>query len=195
MQKLTLDNNFSTVADMKESLTSVLKFPFDNSGYIEPGHKGRQQWIVQDEDVQEMYKSYCKCQEILFWCIQPSTAHAASSVGSESRKRKNSENSRKVSQSPKAKRITCAQKVREVEDIIKQLREKHGQTYTTEQLSCWAHMYNMEKHTSLETPPKLPFFTGAKQRMQETKRHLHLWQQIILDVILSHRLWFLQVKR
>ena len=45
MQKLTLDNNFSTVADMKESLTSGLKFPFDNFGYIEPGHglKGRQQ--------------------------------------------------------------------------------------------------------------------------------------------------------
>ena len=56
-----------------------------------------------------------------------------------------------------------------VEDIIKQLREKHGQTYTTEQLSCRAHMYNMEKHTSLEKPPKLPFLTGAKQRMQETK--------------------------
>ena len=30
-------------------------------------------------------------------------------------------------------------------------------------------MYNMEKHTSLETPPKLPFFMGAKQRMQEMK--------------------------
>ena len=55
MRKLTLDNNFSTVADMKESLKSALKFPFDNFGYIEPGHglKGRQQWIVQDEDVRK----------------------------------------------------------------------------------------------------------------------------------------------
>ena len=70
MRKLMLDNNFSTVADMKESLTSALKFSFDNFGYIEPGHglKGRQQWIVQDEDVQEMYKSYCKRREILLWC-------------------------------------------------------------------------------------------------------------------------------
>ena len=61
MRKLTLDNNFSTIADMKESLTSGFKFPYDNFGYIEPGHglKGRQQWIVQDEDVQEMYKSHC----------------------------------------------------------------------------------------------------------------------------------------
>ena len=39
MRMLTLDNNFSTVADMKESLTSALKFPFDNFGYIEPGHQ------------------------------------------------------------------------------------------------------------------------------------------------------------
>ena len=35
--------------------------------------------------------------------------------------------------------------------------------------SATGHICITWKNTSLEKPPKLPFFTGAKQRMQETK--------------------------
>ena len=56
IQKFTVDSQFKTLTNMKQSLLGMLKFAVDNFGYIEPGHglKGKQQWIVQDEDLQEI---------------------------------------------------------------------------------------------------------------------------------------------
>ncbi len=53
------------------------------------------------------------------------------------------------------------QKLARVQEIVKQLKDKHGSKYTTEKLNCWAHMVDMDKHDSLDQPPSLPFF-GAK---------------------------------
>ena len=61
---------------MKGTLSTALKFPVDSFGYIEPGHrlKGKQRWLVQDQDVMEMYVCYegKTCCEIMLWYIQPS---------------------------------------------------------------------------------------------------------------------------
>lgn len=47
-------------------------------GYIEPGHgmKGRKQWLVSNNDIEEMYKKHSGKHSILLWsysCILPST--------------------------------------------------------------------------------------------------------------------------
>ena len=63
---------------------------------------------------------------------------------------------------PSAKRISCAQKISDVEKIVVNLKEKHGSQYTTEKLNAWAHMVQMGKHDSLEAPPNLPYFGRAK---------------------------------
>ena len=166
IEKLNFIHRFTTMAEMKRSLSSYLKFEVDNFGYIEPGHglKGRQQWVVQDDDLKQMYRSYSKRSEILLWCIRPSTGTQTQ------RKRGRSESSDEArpASSERVKR-SCSQKIKDVEDIIQQLREKHGQRYSTEQLSCWAHLYNMEKHRSLEDPPNLPFFSGRRGTTQETQ--------------------------
>ncbi len=165
MQKMSL-NQFTTLEEMKQSLTRMLKFPVENFGYIEPGHglRGRQQWMVQDGDLHEMYKSYNKRREILLWCVRPSARCGTNHPGSDSRKRNGSAGPSEASQPPKVRRTTCSQKIKDVEGIMEQLKEKHGQRYITEQLSCWAHLYHMEKHGSLEVPPNLPFFSGSKKK-------------------------------
>lgn len=77
MQKLSLHNKFTTLAEMKQSVTAILKFSFDNFGYNEPGHglKGRQQWLVQDDHMYEMYHKYAKRQEILLWLVYSTIRH------------------------------------------------------------------------------------------------------------------------
>ena len=50
------EDKFISAAHIKQSLPSMLKFPVESFGYIEPGHrlKGKQQCIVQDGDLKEL---------------------------------------------------------------------------------------------------------------------------------------------
>ena len=57
----------------------------------------------------------------------------------------------------------------EVDGIVEQLREKHGALNTVEQLNCLAHMYQSQKHGSLDSPPSLPYFKTAKPRSSSTQ--------------------------
>ena len=52
----------------------------------------------------------------------------------------------------------------QVEEIEDQLREKHHDKYSPEQLRSWAHMYIMKKHDSLEDPPDKPFWKGTSSK-------------------------------
>ncbi len=91
--------------------------------------------MVQDGDLHEMYKFYNKRREILLWCVRPSASCGTNHPGSDSRKRNSSAGPSEASQPPKVRRTTCSQKIKDVEGIMEQLKEKHGQRYTTEQLS------------------------------------------------------------
>ena len=64
---------------------------------------------------------------------------------------------------PSSKRQAIAKSISEVEDIIKKLKEKHGDDFSVEKLNCWAHMLNVGKHSSYDEPPDLPFFRGRKE--------------------------------
>ena len=55
-------------------------------------------------------------------------------------------------------------KMVQVEEIEDQLREKHHDKYSPEQLRSWAHMYIMKKHDSLEDPPDKPFWKGTSSK-------------------------------
>ncbi len=52
--------------------------------------------------------------------------------------------------------------------VVQQLRRKHGTLYTVEQLNCWVHMYQSQKHGSLEFPPNLPYFKATKHKSSST---------------------------
>ena len=43
------------------------------------------------------------------------------------------------------------------------LKERYGKAFTTEQLSFWAHIYHMEKHNSLGTPPDFYWLCEQEQ--------------------------------
>lgn len=46
----------------------------------------------------------------------------------------------------------------EVDSIVTELKNKHGERFTPVQYNCWAHMVNTQKHDSLDNPPDKPFF-------------------------------------
>ena len=92
--------------------------------------------------------------EILLWCYKD-TGDCQSSTESQRCKKRSSPGD---SGESKPKRDSCAKNIQEVEDIIKALFKIHGSTYCTEKLSAWAHLIQMNKHPSYESPPnfKLP---------------------------------------
>ena len=44
--------------------------------------------------------------------------------------------------------------------ILGRLKEKHAVAYSEEKLRAWAHLIEMEKHSSYDEPPNTPFFAG-----------------------------------
>ena len=65
-------------------------------------------------------------------------------------------------------------KMREVEEIEDDLRSKHEGKYTEEQIRMWAHLIQMNKHTSYEEPPNKKFWktsdsSGSSQGNSSSK--------------------------
>ena len=55
---------------LREYLSTHLEEDILDMGYIEPEHrvKGKQVWLVDDEDIAEMYTRFKTKQEITLWC-------------------------------------------------------------------------------------------------------------------------------
>lgn len=136
----------------------------DVLGYIEPGHgqKGKLRELTTDDDLKEMYVLYKRKQEILLWCY----GDVGEQTGFNPPQRKRKQASNTAAPPPSGKRQAIAKSINEVEDIIKKLKEKHGDAYSVEKLNCWAHMLNVSKHSSYEEPPDFPFFKKCKEKVQ-----------------------------
>ena len=63
---------------------------------------------------------------------------------------------------PSKKLRIIAEKISEVELIVKKLKEKHKSLYSVEKLNAWAHMIDIGKHKSHDAPPDLPYFHGKQ---------------------------------
>ena len=136
MEALNCTNHFSSVDDPKKSLSEALGNQIRNIGYIEPAHglKCRQHWLVRDKDLDDMYSTvstHKKHRDITLWCFRPTRGNTEAAFSQQSRIRCYSGGLEDTPTKPKSK---CAQ---DVEELIRQLKEKHGKAYTTEQLSCW----------------------------------------------------------
>ena len=142
-------SKFTTIEDIKDKLSELLKFKVAEIGYIEPGHglKGKQQTLIDDDDIDEMYDMYKnkRCGITLWWytCVDGDTDRF-------SKKRTSLDSEDKA---PRSKRKdTIAEKLSEVELAVKQLKDKHGSKYSIEQLNASAHMISVGKHCSLKIP-------------------------------------------
>ena len=107
-------------------------------GFIEPGHgtKGRQQWLVDDDDLSDMYKSYEGKMDIMLW-VYLGTRKTPCSPDPES-----------ASKVRKTKYDVHTHKMLEVEVIADDLETRHEGRYTREQYNVWAHMIHL-KNTPL----------------------------------------------
>ena len=119
-------------------------------GYIGLGHGscGKQNWITADEDVEsiDMYEEYNSKhrKDIMLWF------YAGDTTSHKSTKQKRSH-------SPLKKHRNYQVKLEKVELILGRLKEKHAAAYSEERLRAWAHLIEMEKHSSYEEPPNTPF--------------------------------------
>lgn len=107
----------------------------------------------------KMYNEYrSKLCEIRVWCLCLTNENSVSSSERGQGRKQNFEGEETELLAPSAKHGTCQQRIQQVEDIVEKLREKHGKKFSVEKLNTWAHMINMGKHNSYDTPPNLPYF-------------------------------------
>ena len=165
---------FQSVQQLRRSLCEELNDMLvgDHSeleiGYIEPGHgtRGKQRWIFDDKDLADMYQVYSKKGEIILWMFN---SCGESSSSGRKRQRSPADGQPHSSKSQRTtKSDTHSKKLVEVEQIAEDLEEKHGGQFTREQYNVWAHMINMRKHESRDTPPDKPFFKGSQAKKKPT---------------------------
>jgi hypothetical protein len=125
-------------------------------GYIEPGHgfKGKKVWLLNDSDLKAMYKAHEGKKTINLWCYTEQARtkgkkRSRSPCGDSGEKGGNYESH-------------CTKKMAAVNQIFEELRSKHKERYSPEQLRAWSHLVEMGKHDSYEEPPDKPFFRGRK---------------------------------
>lgn len=144
---------------IKETCESIVSLSLESVGYVEPGHgpRGKQRWLISDADVAEMYELHCGKKEILLWCYNKSPSHG------HARKRACSPTSDDSTKPAKSSRYTThLEKMTEVEAIEEKLKNKHSnegaRVFSDEQFRSWAHLIQMGKHSSYDTPPDKPFW-------------------------------------
>ena len=147
---------FETMKSLEEFIKSKFSEFSDNStgmmsiGYVEPGHgwKGKQMWLNNDEDIDDLYRVCRKVKTILLWCYLPDITIAKT-------QRKHALTSKCGPPGSKTtKRAKCVEnngnKADEARDVLEELRAKHDGKYTAEQLHAWAEMIQIKKHTILQ---------------------------------------------
>ena len=126
-------------------------------GYIQPGHgvKGQQVSIVENKDLVMMYEVYKKRKQIILWLKL--AKHPIEDIEQKTAKKPRLEEKSGVRS--KSNHEAHLEKMSQVEIILDKLESIHdaGQ-YTPEQMRAWAHLLQMKKHDSYESPPNKPFF-------------------------------------
>ena len=124
-------------------------------GYL--GGRGNQKhWIVQQEDLKVMYKSFNREDDIKLWC--------ESKVKEEGRGKRGNENKE---EEPKSK----WEKNEDIESEIRaQLEEKHGEKYSGPTYTLWAKFIRNGHHKSYDEPPPIPLITGEQRGRVQSKR-------------------------
>ena len=166
VQRLRIDFTVDSVAGLKEALHKYFPNHFPSVpqqvGFIAPGHgtKGKQKWLATDEDISEMNLEHETKKDVYFW------AYKTIPLPEVTRKRHNSEcgpSKSKHASLTKSKSESLEEKLDEVEDCVMKLKEKHGANYSSKQLRTWAHLIQMQRHESFDTPPDKPFFLQGKK--------------------------------
>ena len=144
VRKWDVNFEFTDVTEMKRRLVNDVCDCLDGEeltfGYLEPGHgtKGRQVPLLNSGDLSSMYSTHRRRKQIILWVKiskkktvpPPAKRQCTSSVSELSSKTSN-----KTSSAPSSSKYTAQQqKMTELEVIVDDLSERHGDAYTTEQV-------------------------------------------------------------
>lgn len=112
--------------------------------------KGKQEVVSSNEELTSMYELHTKKKRIVLWLkCKPKTTKRSSSDPVDA---------------PQAKRHgSLLTMMNEVSTIGEELKEKHGEKYNEQQLNCWAHMLQSNRHDSYDSPPRKAFFGKNKR--------------------------------
>ena len=142
LRKFRASTRFTTVQSLSKALSDHFPTCITGNaadiqmGYIAPGHgaRGKQHWITDDLDIEDMYKEYRGKKEIILWFYDCSK----SLEGTKKRgKRAHSPGEAETSKRAHYRSVAHKEKMEEVERILKELKEKHTGTYAEEKLRAW----------------------------------------------------------
>ena len=124
--------------------------------------KGKQRAIDNLDDLTMMWSEYKRKRCILLWI----NCQKANDAVKRSRPEASASNDVEI---PKTKRAgpgyTAHMKsMQEVEEILETLKQKYEENFTPEQLHTWAHIIQMNKHSSYDTAPDKYFFRSKTKR-------------------------------
>ena len=138
MHTLDFNSRFEKLSQLKSTLHEKLPNHYISGQvvYIQPGHgaKGRQLWLNNDVDLDNMYKECLGKKEIMFWCLSNS-GHQVPVDDSEPAAKRPC-----VATAATSKAELLTQKMSEVDEIVTKLTDQHSQNYSIEQLRAWAHL-------------------------------------------------------
>ena len=130
---------------MNEFDTQVPDTPVFQVGYFF-GKQSSKYWLVSRDDLNSMYRSIKKG-SVLLWCDKRS-CQLQSSESRKGQKRKLQDDPPQQSKSHES----------EVDEIVSDLRERHGTTYTLPKLRLWARVITTGNWDDRDKHPPLPAF-------------------------------------
>ena len=123
-------------------------------GYFS-GKQSKKQWLIEEEDLKEMYCNMKKNKSVLLWCDRRS--QNSEPVLENKRKRPSTQDP------PKSKRFELES---DVEDTVRQLKDIHGDKFTIPQLRMWARYVQAGHYQDLVEPPPLPALKGVPPKRE-----------------------------
>lgn len=147
---------FHSPEALKERLVKSFedKLPSASSvdiGYFEKRGSAKR-WIEDQDDLDAMYQAFAVGDEIILWIHGVPSEHATKKSG-KNRKRDEEQESSSLSS-------RRAEKESQIDSVFQQLQELHHDQYSGPQLRLWARMKVNGQHDSIDSPPRIPLFSG-----------------------------------
>ena len=122
--------------------------------------------IRSKEDMMDVWKDIRKGTKVVLWC---------DGLRATKRKRQTPQMDEEDSDEEggiciKPKRAKMEERENKVHDIIKELKEKHGNSFSPMQLRIWSEMVVGEMHSSLDEPPSTSMFIRAGNTASTPKK-------------------------
>ena len=149
------------VDQLCDQVSSTAVFDFGNF----QGNK--RVWVRNNEDLKEVHKllKTNDSHSVTLWCDGKTDHRSAKcSVSDFIFSDSDGENDARLPKSKsKKKRTRYEEKAERIEDVVDQLKEKHGNQYTLVQYRIWAETMESGQHSSVENPPTGCFFKSQSK--------------------------------